>query len=488
MLFPGPIIRSAVLFAVFVCLSLTGILILPDASASVTKSVYEQYLLAYDNEKFQQALNLINSCLAKNPEDCDYLVARARVYTELKMHRNAIIDCTKAIKKNPRFIPAYRARAYCFLIERDYAKGIADLEKCIGAGAGAGLELDNVFPLKDYVNLSKAYAIVRNSKKARQNAVYASYCQTLTEALDLREASQLKASLNRVESVIKKAPAFLISYPIRGVLRLNLQNNKGAVSDFSTYLKHYPDETPLLYLRADAYRELEDYPAAIIDLSHIIKLKARVAALRFTANTGRFREHFKYSDVLPVNLADIYFLRASCYLGARDLKHAEADFNQVIKLDPKEWEAFYQRGKIRIKQNQAQMAVADFNRVLALRPKFHEALLERARAYEKLGQKDKAEADLSAIVGKNPDDPGALTLRAHFFERIGNLDKALLDYSKVIALAPKDDDGYRYRAEIYMKKKDYKKAIADLNKALQLGSEDRAAIEKVLQRAKRLLK
>ena len=95
---------------------------------------------------------------------------------------------------------------------------------------------------------------------------------------------------------------------------------------------------------------------------------------------------------------------------------------------------------------------------------------------------------MSAIVGKNPDDPGALTLRAHFFERIGNLDKALLDYSKVIALAPKDDDGYRYRAEIYMKKKDYKKAIADLNKALQLGSEDRAAIEKVLQRAKRLLK
>lgn len=460
--------------------------VLPGAYGSVTKSVYEQFLLAYDSEKFQQSLNLINSCLAKNPDDCDYLVARARVYTELKMYGNAIIDCTKAIKKNPRFIPAYRARAYCFLITRNYAKGITDLEKC--TTGGAGLELDNVFPLKDYVNLCRAYEMVRNSKKARQNAVYASYCQTLTEALDLREASQLKPALGRVESVIKKAPDFLIAYPIRGVLRLNLQNYKGAVSDFSTYLKQYPDETPLLYLRADAYRELEDYPKAIADLSRIIKLDVRVAALRFTADTGRFREHFKYSDVLPVNLADIYFLRASCYLGVNDLKHAEADFNQVIKLDPKEWEAFYQRGKIRLKQGQAKLAVVDFNRVIALRPKYHEALIERARAHEKLGLKDKSEADLSAIVGKNPDDPGALSLRAHFFERNGNLDKALLDYSKVISLAPKDDDGYRYRAEIYMKKRDYRRAIADLNKALQLGSEDRAAIEKSLERARRLLK
>lgn len=423
--------------------------------------------------QWELALKVIDKLVRTGRPDADYLCERARVYTELKHYKAAMDDLNAAIKLVPENAIAYRRRSYLYLIQRRYREGISDLDLAIRE---VGSDPVNVVPLTDYKNRARAHALLGARRKAAADEPLARACDALKQALDLREASNLKKADEIASRIVKTNPNLIQAYMVRGLIRLNAGKNKEALSDFDRVLTMAPDLCTFAYLRADACIELGDFSKAIADYTKIIEKRPKIVLFDFTANTGRFRQHFEYRDENFVNLADIYFLRGSCFSRKAQFALAEKDFSSAIMLDAGEWESYYERGNVRLSQGKLKAAVADYTACLKIKSDFWDCLVKRSRAYEKLKQNDLAVADLTSIIKANPADAGTYLLRAHLFERMTSYDRALADYTEMIRRAPSDDDGYKARGDLHFKLGQYKKAVADFDKAIELGSEDKQAL------------
>ncbi|MDJ0511054.1 MAG: tetratricopeptide repeat protein [Crocosphaera sp.] len=73
---------------------------------------------------------------------------------------------------------------------------------------------------------------------------------------------------------------------------------------------------------------------------------------------------------------------------------AIADFTEIIRINPQEVEAYYNRGIAYAKLQDYPKAIADFNQGITLNQTIAELYLERAKVYLKLGEKSAAIADL----------------------------------------------------------------------------------------------
>ena len=77
-----------------------------------------------------------------------------------------------------------------------------------------------------------------------------------------------------------------------------------------------------------------------------------------------------------------------------NINAAIADLNQVIKLNPNEADAYYNRGKARTALGDTKGAIADYNWALRLKPDLAEAYGNRGILYSQTGNKQAALADL----------------------------------------------------------------------------------------------
>ncbi len=78
-----------------------------------------------------------------------------------------------------------------------------------------------------------------------------------------------------------------------------------------------------------------------------------------------------------------------------DYQGAIADFSEIIRINPQEVEAYYNRGIAYAKLQDYPKAIADFNQGITLNQTIAELYLERAKVYLKLGERDSAIADLN---------------------------------------------------------------------------------------------
>jgi tetratricopeptide (TPR) repeat protein len=89
-----------------------------------------------------------------------------------------------------------------------------------------------------------------------------------------------------------------------------------------------------------------------------------------------------------------------------------------------------------------------FDAAIRLNPKNPEAFYNRGVAFGQTGQHDRALADLNEAIRLNPNDPDYFTNRgsAHFWT--GERDKAIADYDEAIRLNPKHTIAFSLRARI----------------------------------------
>jgi tetratricopeptide (TPR) repeat protein len=74
----------------------------------------------------------------------------------------------------------------------------------------------------------------------------------------------------------------------------------------------------------------------------------------------------------------VYFARAFFRLEQKDYNHAIADFDLVLKLNPKNVRAFFGRGQCWQSKREFAKAIADFNHAIQLNPRFWGAYNRRA--------------------------------------------------------------------------------------------------------------
>jgi tetratricopeptide (TPR) repeat protein len=126
--------------------------------------------------------------------------------------------------------------------------------------------------------------------------------------------------------------------------------------------------------------------------------------------------------------------RADAYFAQGDKARALDDYNEAVKLSPKNPKLYYNRGVFYAAQADSAAALRDLSLALSINPRLVIALQERAKLY----------------LNQN------------------NFGGALADYSEAVRLEPKTAALWSERGYIYLRQKDYEGAIKDEAHAIQL--------------------
>ena len=132
--------------------------------------------------------------------------------------------------------------------------------------------------------------------------------------------------------------------------------------------------------------------------------------------------------------------RAADALRYGRLFEALQGFNAVLKLQPFNALAYYNRGNIRYLRREFELALQDYTAALKYRPGFAAASMNRGIAFSNLERLDEALADLDRASELDPSNSDVFFNRAIVHVKRGAMDKALADYDKIVQLDGSNPD------------------------------------------------
>ena len=142
-----------------------------------------------------------------------------------------------------------------------------------------------------------------------------------------------------------------------------------------------------------------------------------------------------FSAALPVDdtTEQIHDRATEAVLHGR-LFEALQGFNAVLKLQPFNASAYYNRGNVRYFRREFELAIQDYTLALKYRPGFAAAAMNRGVVFSNLNRLDEALGDLDKAAEFDPSNPDVFFNRAVVHVKRGAMEKALSDYDKIVQL------------------------------------------------------
>jgi tetratricopeptide (TPR) repeat protein len=208
----------------------------------------------------------------------------------------------------------------------------------------------------------------------------------------------------------------------------------------------------------------------------------RVADGRAWISAGKLRGWVKPAELLTLDqaievatalierqpTATLHGHRGYLKLRLRDYDGAIADFDEVIRLDPKLAVGYNNRGQARIQKKEYDGALADFDEAIRLDPKLAVAHDGRGTAHLARHEYDAAIADFDAAVKLDPNFAQAYSDRAVAYYAQGENARALPDAEQAVRLDPSSTRAIQSRGAIRDELGDYAGALADFDAAIKL--------------------
>jgi tetratricopeptide (TPR) repeat protein len=166
------------------------------------------------------------------------------------------------------------------------------------------------------------------------------------------------------------------AYMIKGLIFKENKDTVHAMSTFQTAV----EQDPKYY---DAY----------IQLGNMYAQQNNPAAIQY----------YNRALELRPNSVEVYYDRGLFFQNNRDLDKAAADYNALLKIDPKYANAYYNLGYIEMAyRNNYQKAIDYFSDALTRDQYYVEAYYNRGYCYEKLGDKTKARENYKIALDHSP--------------------------------------------------------------------------------------
>ena len=181
-----------------------------------------------------------------------------------------------------------------------------------------------------------------------------------------------------------------------------------------------------------------------IDLNQRIELFTQVIALE------------------PKNF-DAYFNRAISKNDLGDYNGAIIDYSKIIVFEP-DADTYYNRGNSKYSLEDFEGAKKDYENAYKLDSTFIDALYSLGCAKFDLGDYKGAIIDFTNVLGKDPQSK-AFNIRASAYRALKEYKKALQDYSYVVLITG-SSDAYSIRGEFYLSVNYYQKANDDFSMAI----------------------
>jgi len=181
--------------------------------------------------------------------------------------------------------------------------------------------------------------------------------------------------------------------------------------------------------------------------------------------------------------ANAYYDRGNAYAANGDADRAIADYTATIRLDPAHANAYYNRGNSYSSKGDTERAIADYSATIRLDPAYANAYYNRGNAYSNKGNTDRAIADYTEAVRLQPTNANAYFNRGNAYGRKGETDRAIADYTEAIRADSTHANAYLNRGLAYEKHGDFARARADFNATLGLThTATRWALDKARER------
>lgn len=224
----------------------------------------------------------------------------------------------------------------------------------------------------------------------------------------------------------------------------DVDDYEGADSTFSALLRYYPNFDSAMLGRARLNLNRKDTTAAVTDIDRAIDINPNAVnayimradiAINRDSNFDAARTDLDQAIKLQPRLAGLYVNRAYVRYRLQDFFGAMADFDYAIELDPLNDHALYNRALLNMEAQANDRALDDLNRVIALKSDNISAHYNRTLIYMKKGMWNEALADIELVIADDPGLPEPYFIRAEIYDKLGRAAKSRADYDYARRLA-----------------------------------------------------
>ena len=400
------------------------------------------------------ALSDAEQAVKLSPNDGDAYLSRGSAQAALGLHKQAIVDFTKALRCPDNSL--FTRSKFLHLCHWERADSKAELGNHADAIADYGRAIALGFDTPEvYYNRGHSKAALGNHADT-----IADYDRAIALEFDTPEVyynrGHSKAELgNHADAIadydraIALKPKYAEAHLYRGISNAELGNHVGAKADCDRAIKLKPKYAEAHYCRGQANFKLGDYAGSITD----------------------YERGIAYSTDCDSDLvATAWYNMGLSKIYQGELENAIADFDRFIDLAPGDPDGYYQRGICRIHRGDWDDAIADFIEARSLNSDLS------VNCYSWIGfakgWKQDYHGALEAFgcsLALNPDFVPVYYNRGVFEAQQGNHDRAIADFNRVLELDPEHASTYLQLGSIKATQGNYDGAIADYSQAISLG-------------------
>ncbi len=162
--------------------------------------------------------------------------------------------------------------------------------------------------------------------------------------------------------------------------------------------------------------------------------------------------------------SNFYYERGVTNRAQGNTDQAFSDFNEAIRSDPRNSNAYVGRGSVRFDNG----SMADYDEAIRIDPNNEEAYSRRAFLHNMQMNYEAALSNYNQALRINPIQAETLGQRAAVHQRLGNNAQALMDYNESIRLDPRDARAWFDRGLFHRRAGNLAQAEADFARALRL--------------------
>ncbi|MFN7881677.1 MAG: tetratricopeptide repeat protein, partial [bacterium] len=134
------------------------------------------------------------------------------------------------------------------------------------------------------------------------------------------------------------------------------------------------------------------------------------------------------------NRAVAFNNRGWAHQDRRNFDAAMRDYDEAIRLDPRDAHAFFNRGLVHQRRGNFDAALRDYDEAIRLNPRFAAAFIDRGVVHFYRSNLDAALRDYDEAIRLNPRFAIAFNNRGLAHERRGNLGQAAADFREAVGL------------------------------------------------------
>jgi tetratricopeptide (TPR) repeat protein len=225
-----------------------------------------------------------------------------------------------------------------------------------------------------------------------------------------------------------------------------MSNNKdwmGVINFISDIIKNDSRHHELLYYRARAFYEMDNFNTAVNDYCKAIEIN---------------KHHYEYFEG-----------RADAYLKLKKEKDAVSDLSTAINLAPDEFGLYLKRSETYLLSGNYNPAKSDVDFYLSFFDNDTTANYLSGRISLALGNYLEALSHFNYLINNYPQTARYYLSRGETFEKTSMLSNALKDYIRCLNIEPDNIIALKKRGQLLLNKGDRKAACQDFKKAMNLG-------------------